>query len=163
MDKYMPINVGELSAMQILYRLNDSMRGDENLKKRFESIGKWWRYRGALKTLENLFDDLLETIEPVRRNRIRNLWSKQELRIVNTSTPVDTSGDVMVVPKSCVVRMAKKCQSECCSMCLGTNEDKKGCEFRRAMLELSIPDLRKYEKKTGKCVGHLYDWSANDV
>ena len=110
--------------------------------------------------MRNLYESTWRTIDPAKRARINQVWDQQELRIVNANAPVDTSGDVMVVPKSALVMMAHKLQQDACGMCFGGHQDRKDCVFRRAMLELSIPDLRKYEKKTGKCVGHLYDWGG---
>ena len=155
---YMPIDGNEIVQLQYLHSLQRIMDEDDSLKPRLQSLGKWWQYRGVIANLKKLLDQAWQTIEPIKRQRINQVWDRQELRIVNARTPVDTTGDVMVVPRSAVVRMAVKLQEDSCGMCLGGHQDRKDCQFRRAMLELAIPDLRKFEKQTGKCLGHIYGW-----
>lgn len=158
-NNYLPIEGGEMLQLQFLHSLYRCMKDDDSLKRRFVFIGnKWWRYRGMIKQLHNLFDELWRTIEPEKRDRINAVWSNQELRIVNSNQPVDPTGDLMMVPKAAVMYMAQDLQKEKCAMCFGGHNDRKDCQFRRAMLDLAIPDLRREEKRSGKCVGHIYDW-----
>lgn len=158
--EYMPIVGSELTQLQFVHSLYRVLKDDESLKRRMEALGIWWRYKGILAQLHNMFDVAWRTIEPEKRDRINQVWSQQELRVVNVNAPVDTSSDMMMVPKSAIMYMAHKLQVDACGMCFGGHHDRKDCEFRRAMLDLAIPDLRREEKRSGKCVGHLFDWSV---
>lgn len=115
--------------------------------------------QGILGNLKALFASTWQTIDPDRRERINQVWAQQELRIVNTSAPIDSTPDMMVVPRSAVVYMAQQLQQNDCSICMGGNSDRKDCKFRRAMIDLAIPDLRREEKRSGKCVGKLFNWA----
>lgn len=155
---YIPVGGRELTQLQFMHSLLRCLKDDDSLKPRLQSIGKWWRYRGLLANVARLFDDVWHTIEPVKRQKINNIWAQQELRIVNKNAPVDTSGDLITIPKSALCKMAQKLQDDACGMCFGTHQERKDCEFRRALVELSLIDLRKDEKRTGKCMGHLFNW-----
>lgn len=156
--EYKPIQGAELTQLQFLHSLYRVLKDDDSLKTRMSSVGLWWRYKGIIAQLHTIFGRTWETIDPARRNRINAVWANQELRIVNASQPVDTSGDMMYVPKSCIVRMAQQLQRDACGICMGTHKDRRECEFRRALLDLAIPDLRREEKRSGKCVGQIFGW-----
>lgn len=158
MGKYRPIEGTELTQLQFVYSLYRCLKDDESLKPRLQSIGMWWRYKGLISNLYQMFDALWQTIEPAKRNRINTIWACQELRIVNTSAPVDPTGDMMIVPKSAIVHMAQAAQDAKCGICMGFHSQRRDCLFRRSMVELAIPDLRKHEKQSGKCMGQLFDW-----
>ena len=147
---YIPIEGRELSQLQFLYSLYRVLKDDDSLKPRLSSVGMWWRYKGILKQLHNLFDAAWRTLPPDKRERINRIWSHQELRIVNSSSAVDPTGDMLMVPKRAILLMGQHCQQESCAMCFGTNAERKDCKFRRGMVELSLPDLRKLEKQSGK-------------
>lgn len=155
---YMPIAGHELSDLQFAYALYQALKHSEALKPRLESIRMWWRWRGLFKQMYSIFDAVWNTIEPEKRDRISYIWSQQELRVVNRCAHVDSTGDMVTVPKEALVLIGRHCQEQSCSMCLGTNSDKKDCLFRKGMCAMSLPDLRKLEKKSGKCMGHLFDW-----
>lgn len=157
-DAYIPVDGRETTQLQFMYSLYRTLKDDSSLQPRMQYIGLWWRYRGILKQLGNMFDAVWKTIEPSKRDRINLIWSQQELRIVNSSQAVDPTGDMMMIPRSAIVSMARLCQREKCDVCLGTNNDRKDCAFRRAMVDMAIPDLRKVEKQCGKCMGKLFDW-----
>lgn len=156
--QYMPINGQELEDLQFVYSLYRALKDSESLKERMTSIKMWWRWRGILKQLHGVFDATWRTIPPEKRDRINRIWSQQELRVVNSSTAVDPTGDMIMIPKKAVILMGQHCQEESCAICMGTNNERKDCLFRRGMVELSLPDLRKIEKKSGKCMGKLFDW-----
>lgn len=156
--KRMPIEGRELEQLQFIYSLYRVLKDDESLKPRLSSVGLWWRYRGLLKQLHNLFDAAWKTIPPEKRERINRIWSQQELRVVNSSSAVDPTGDMVMVPKTAILYMGQHCQKESCSICMGSHTERKDCLFRRGMVELSLPDLRKIEKQSGKCMGKLFDW-----
>ncbi len=155
---YMPIHGTELQDLQFMYSLYRVLKDSEAMKPRLSSIKLWWRYRGLLKQLHGIFDALWHTIEPGKRERINRIWSQQELRVVNSSSAVDPTGDMVMVPKQSILHMGRHCQKESCSACMGDHQERKDCLFRRGMVELSLPDLRKLEKKSGKCMGQLFDW-----
>ena len=146
-EKYMPIQGMELCQLQFVYSLYRTLKDDESLKPRLQSLGLWWRWRGLLSQLFTLFDKLWHTIDPEKRNRINTIWSQQELRV-----------DMIMIPKTAVTKMGAHCQAESCNICMGSHQDRKDCLFRRAMVEMSLPDLRKLEKQYGKCMGKLFDW-----
>lgn len=154
----MPIEGRELTQLQFLYSLYRTVKDDESLKPRLSALGLWWRYRGLLKQLHNLFDAVWRTLPADKRERINRIWSQQELRIVNASSAVDPTGDMIMIPKEAVLLMGRHCQRQSCDMCLGAHSDRKDCDFRRGMAALSLPDLRKIEKQSGKCMGKLFDW-----
>lgn len=154
----MPIEGQELTQLQFMYSLYRVLKDDDSMKTRLSSIGVWWRYRGLLKQLHGIFDAAWKTIPPEKRERINRIWSQQELRVVNSSAAVDPTGDMVMVPKEAILFMGQHCQKESCSICMGNNADRKDCSFRRGMVELSLPDLRKLEKQSGKCMGKLFDW-----
>ena len=149
--QYMPIEGMELSQMQFLYSLYRVLKDDESMKPRLSHIGLWWRYKGILSQLHNLFDAAWHTLPPEKRERIN--------RVVNRCAPIDPTGDMVTVPKEALVLIGRHCQEQSCSMCFGTNNHRKDCLFRKGMVKLSLPDLRKIEKQTGKCIGQLFDWS----
>lgn len=157
-ETYLPINGTELEQLQFVYSLYRVLKDDDSLKPRFSSLNLWWRWRGLLKQLHTLFDAAWHTIEPEKRNRINRIWSQQELRVVNQSQAVDPTGDMIMIPKAAILHMGQHCQGESCAMCFGGHNDRKDCLFRRGMVELSLPDLRKLEKQSGKCMGKLFDW-----
>lgn len=157
-ENYIPINGQELEDLQFFYSLYKVLKDSDNLKPRLSSIRLWWRYRGLFRQMSSIFAAVWETIEPEKRDRINRIWSQQELRVVNSSTAVDPTGDMIMIPKKAVILMGQHCQKEACSICMGTNNERKDCLFRRGMVELSLPDLRKIEKKSGKCMGKLFDW-----
>lgn len=159
-ETYRPIEGGELSQMQFIYSLYRVLKDDESLKPRLTELGMWWRYRGLLKQLHSLFDGIWHTIEPEKREKINQIWSRQELRVVNSAQAVDPTGDMLQVPKEVILLMGAHCQEESCCLCMGGHSDRKDCKFRRAMIGLSLPDLRREEKKSGKCVGKLFDWEG---
>lgn len=161
MTEYMPIDGQELEDLQFVYSLYRVLKDSESLKPRLSSIRLWWRYRGILKQLHNIFDAAWRTIPPDKRDRINRIWSQQELRVVNSASAVDPTGDMVMVPKQAILYMGQHCQKEACSICMGNNADRKDCLFRRGMVALSLPDLRKYEKQSGKCMGKLFDWREN--
>lgn len=105
-----------------------------------------------------MFDGLWHTIEPSKRERINTIWSQQELRVVNSSQAVDPTGDMVMVPKEAILYMGQHCQKESCAICMGNNNDRKDCLFRKGMKALALPDLRRLEKQSGKCMGNLFDW-----
>lgn len=156
--EYMPIEGMELSDLQFMYSLYRVLKDSEALKPRLSSLGLWWRYRGLLAQLHNLFDAAWKTLPPEKRDRINRIWSQQELRVVNRCAPVDPTGDMVTVPKESLVLIGQHCQKQSCSMCFGTHSDRKDCLFRKGMNKLSLPDLRKIEKQTGKSIGQLFDW-----
>lgn len=156
--EYMPIDGMELTQLQFMHSLYRCLKDDDSLKPRLSSIGLWWRYKGMLKQLHNMFGRTWETIEPEKRQRINYLWDRQELRIVNSSAPIDPTGDLVMIPKEAVRLMGSHCQRESCAMCMGTNNDRKGCLFRRGMVKMALPDLRRLEKQSGKCMGKLFTW-----
>ena len=158
MNEYMPIEGTELTQLQFVYSLYRALKDDESLKKRLTSVRMWWRYRGLLKQLHNLFDAVWHTIPPEKRDRIVRIWSQQELRVVNRASAVDPTGDMIMIPKEAIRHMGMHCQKESCAICIGSNVDRKDCLYRRGMVELSLPDLRREEKKSGKCIGQLFDW-----
>lgn len=162
MSEYKPIVGGEALQMQFLYSLYRCMKDDESLKPRLQSINMWWRYRGAISNLHALFGALWDTVEPNKRERLSTIWQNQELRITNKAQAVDPSGDLIMIPKSAVAKMALELQETKCAMCFGGNSDRKECAYRRALIDLAIPDLRREEKKSGKCVGHLFDWRSQE-
>lgn len=106
-----------------------------------------------------MFDRTWRTIDPEKRRRIDFIWAHQELRIVNAGQAVDPTGDLIMVPKKTVLLWVRELQSEKCAMCMGSNSDRKDCLFRRGMLDMSLPDLRRQEKKYGKCAGKIFDWN----
>lgn len=161
-SQYMPIEGRELCQMQFFYSLYRVLKDDDSMKPRLSSIRLWWRYRGALKQLHNIFDAAWKTLPPEKRERINRIWSQQELRVVNSTSAVDPTGDMIMIPKTAVLNMGQHCQKESCSICMGNNSDRKNCLFRRGMVELSLPDLRREEKKSGKCMGKLFDWSDRE-
>lgn len=156
--QYMPIEGQELTQLQFVYSLYRVLKDDESLKPRFSSIRMWWRYRGLLKQLHNMFDAVWQTIPPEKRDRINRIWGQQELRVVNCASAVDPTGDMIMIPKTAVLHMGQHCQKESCAIFMGNHADRQNCLFRRGMVELSLPDLRKEEKKSGKCMGKLFDW-----
>lgn len=157
-DKYMPLEGGELSQLQFIYSLYRVLKDDDSLKPRLSSLNMWRRYCGLIKQLHNLFDSLWRTIDPAKRDRINQIWSRQELRVVNSAQAVDPTGDTLQVPKSAVLLMGSICAKEKCAICMGDHQERKDCQFRRAMLGLAIPDLRREEKRSGKCVGKIFVW-----
>lgn len=78
--------------------------------------------------------------------------------MVNSASAVDPTGDMVMVPKEAILFMGQHCQKESCAICMGNHAEKKDCLFRRGMVALSLPDLRKIEKQSGKCMGKLFDW-----
>jgi hypothetical protein len=164
MEQYRPLEGMELTQIEYIHFLHSVMKGDESLKGRFSSIGKWWRYKGLVKQLGNLFGEIWVTIPPEVRDRINSLWAEQELVVQNKNRPIGyTNGDMLYIPKSSLMYMAQDLQKERCSMCFGGHQDRKDCKFRRAMLGLALPDLRREEKRCGKCVGHIFDWGNDNV
>lgn len=159
-EKYMPIQGMELIDLQFVYSLYRVLKDSESLKPRLQSIGLWWRWRGILAQLYTLFDKLWHTIDPEKRQRINTIWSQQELRVVNSSQAVDPTGDMVMIPKAVITKLGAHCQKESCTICMGSHQDRKDCLFRRAMKEMSLPDLRKLEKEYGKCMGKLFDWGC---
>lgn len=157
-EQYMPLHGAEVTQMQFIHSLFRCLKDENSLDERLKSIGLLWRYKGIMKQLANMFDALWKTVEPEKRERMNIIWSQQELRIVNSSQAVDPTGDMMMIPKAAIVNMAKELQKEKCSICMGTNNDRKDCVYRRAMIEMSIPDIRREEKKSGKCMGKLFSW-----
>ena len=164
MEQYRPLEGMELTQIEYIHFLHSVMKDDDSLKSRFSSIGKWWRYRGIVKQLGNLCGDIWGTIPPDVRDRINMLWAEQELVVQNKNRPIGyTNGDMIYIPKSALMCMAQDLQKERCSMCFGGHQDRKDCKFRRAMLGLALPDLRREEKRCGKCVGHIFDWGNDNV
>lgn len=157
-EKYMPLEGGELSQLQFMHSLYKIMKDDDTLKKRFSTIGIWWRYKGIFKQLHNMFDKAWKTIDPEKRERINDLWSRQELRIVSTGQAVDPTGDLIEIPKEAIMLWGQHCQAESCALCMGNNNDRKDCKFRKGMAKMALPDLRRLEKQYGKCMGKLFDW-----
>lgn len=157
-EKYMPIQGMELCQLQFVYSLYRTLKDDESLKPRLQSLGLWWRWRGLLAQLYTLFDQLWHTIDPDKRQRINTIWSQQELRVVNSSQAVDPTGDMIMIPRKAITKMGAHCQTESCNICMGSHKDRQDCLFRRAMVEMSLPDLRRLEKQSGKCMGKLFDW-----
>lgn len=157
--EYLPIHGTELVQMQFFYSLYRCLADDDSMKPRLSALGLWWRYRGLLKQAHSLFDAAWHTIDPEKRNRLNTIWSQQELRVVNSSQAVDPTGDMVMVPKRAILLMGQHCQAESCAICMGSHADRKDCLFRRGMVALSLPDLRKIEKESGKCMGKLFDWS----
>lgn len=159
MSEYRPIEGMELEQIEYIHFIYSVIKDNDTLKGRFSSIGKWWCYRGVVKQLGNLFKELWETIPPETRNRINAMWAEQEFVVQNKNRPIGyVNGDMLYIPKSSLMYMAQDLQKERCSMCFGGHQDRKDCKFRRAMLDLSLPDLRREEKRSGKCVGHIFDW-----
>lgn len=156
--EYMPIQGEELEQLQFMYSLYRTLKDSEALKPRFSKIRLWWRYRGMLKQLHGMFDAAWKTIPPEKRERINRIWSQQEMRVVNSASAVDPTGDMVMVPKQAILYMGQHCQKKACDICMGDHQERKDCLFRRGMVELSLPDLRKLEKKSGKCMGKLFDW-----
>ena len=157
--EYKPLEGMEVVQLEYFHYLHSLLKDDESLKKRLSWIGKWWRYKGIIKQLGNVFADLWETIPPEKRDRLNALWAQQELIVRNKNRPIENEGgDMLYIPKSCVTYMAQDLQKERCSMCFGGHQDRKDCKFRRAMLDMALPDLRREEKRSGKCVGHIFDW-----
>lgn len=159
MAKYMPIGGKELTQLQFMHSLYRCLKDDESLKPRLSSISMWWRYKGILKQLHNMFDATWKTIEPEKRRRIDAIWSRQELRIVNDSAPVDPTGDLIMIPKEAITLWGQHCQKESCEICVGNNNDRAKCKFRKGMAKMSLPELRKFEKQYGKCMGKIFDWN----
>lgn len=157
--EYMPLEGRETTQLQFMHSLYRCLKDDDSLKPRMASIKIWWRYRGVLKQLHNMFDLTWRTIDPATRERLNFLWERQELRIVNSNAPIDPTGDLVMVPKEAVRLMGSHCQRESCDICLGTNNDRKDCQFRKGMVKMAIPDLRRFEKQSGKCMGKLFDWN----
>ena len=157
--QYMPLEGMEVTQLQFMHSLYRCMNENDSLKKRFTSFGAWWRYKGLLKQLHNMFDQAWKTIEPEKRRKINEIWSRQELRIVNASAPVDPTGDLIMTSKEALTLLGQHCQEESCAVCMGNNNDRKNCKFRKAMVKLSLPDLRRLEKKYGKCMGKIFDWN----
>lgn len=118
-NKYLPLNSTETSQLQFLHSLYRCLKDDESLKPRFSHIGIWWRYRGLLTQLHNMFDAAWQTIEPEKRRRMNFLWSNQELRIVNAGQPVDPTGDLIMIPKRTIMHWAQELQREKCALCMG--------------------------------------------
>lgn len=159
-NKYLPLQGGEVNQLQFMHSLYRVLKDDDSLRDRLDLTHDWWRYRGIIAQLHGVFDRAWHTIDPEKRERINAVWSQQELRVVNAGQAVDPTGDKLFTPKSVIIDMAQELQKEKCSMCLGTNNDKKDCKFRRAMVAMAIPDLRREEKKSGKCMGHIFDWEG---
>ena len=157
MSQFIPIENGEPTQLQYMHSLYKCMSGDESLKPRFSSLGKWWRYKGLIKQLHNLFDDAWNTLDPVTQYKLNAAFERQELRIVTVGS-IDTTGDMVVIPRTALIKLSHALQKEKCSICMGNNNDKKDCEFRKALKQMSIPDLRRYEKQYGKCMGQIFSW-----
>ena len=157
MSQYIPLENGEAIQLQYMHSLYKCINGDETLKHRLSALGKWWRYKGLAKQLRNLFDDAWNSLDPVTQYKLNASFSRQELRIV-TIGDVDTSGDMVVIPRTALVSLSHALQKEKCSICMGNNNDKKDCEYRKALKQMSLPDLRKAEKKYGKCMGQIFSW-----
>lgn len=155
---YMPIEGGELSQLQFLHSLYRVLNDDDSLKKRLGRIGIWWRYKGLVKQLEGVIGRAFATIEPETRRKIEYIWSRQELRVQNSGAPVDSTGDMLYVPKTAVIALCKHCQQESCGICMGNHNDRKDCQYRKGLLGMALPDLRREEKKSGKCVGKIFGW-----
>lgn len=157
-EEYLPLEGMELTQLQFMHSLYRVLKDDDSLKPRLSHLGLWWRYRGMLKQLHNMFDKTWKSIEPEKRDRINYLWSRQELRIVNSSAPIDPTGDYVMLPKESVRLIGDHCQRESCAVCMGNNNDRKDCKFRKGMVKMALPDLRRLEKESGKCMGKLFNW-----
>lgn len=158
-EEYMPLEGMELTQLQFMHSLYRVLKDDDSLKKRLSHLGVWWRYRGMLKQLHNMFDVVWRSIEPEKRVKINEIWSRQELRIVNASAPIDPTGDMIMSSKEAITLWGQHCQAESCAMCMGNHEDRKDCKFRRGMVKMALPDLRRLEKKYGKCMGKIFDFN----
>lgn len=159
-ETYRPLEGKELLQLQFMYSLFRCLKDDDSLKNRLTSMGMWWRYRGMIRQLHNMFDATWKTIDPENRKRIDRIWSQQELRIVNAGAPTDPTGDTLMIPKRAVLLWGQHCQQETCTICMGGHGDRKDCKFRQGMVAMSLPDLRRLEKQSGKCMGKLFDWNC---
>lgn len=158
MNEYMPIGGTEITDLQFIHSLYRIMEDADSLKPRMTMVKRWWQWRGAIKLIRNIFADLWNTIEPEKRNQINRVWAEQEIQIVNVGKAVDPTGDFMKIPKKAILHWGQHCQRESCAMCMGNHNDRKDCLFRKGMAEMAIPDLRKIEKQSGKCMGKLFNW-----
>lgn len=156
--EYMPIKCDEIDDLQYIHSMFKTMKESESLKPRLASIGKWWRWRGIIKQMENIFDEMWMTIEPAKRDQINAVWANQEIQIVNAGQAVDPTGDYMRIPRKAIIHWGQHGQRESCAMCMGNHADRKDCLFRKGMAEMAIPDLRNMEKRLGKCMGKMFSW-----
>lgn len=160
MAKYLPIEGTEITQLQFMHSLFRCMNEDDSLKNRFSHIKIWWRYKGMLKQLYNMFDAAWKTIDPATRAKISAVWDVQELRIVYNSTPIDPSGDKLLIPKETINLWGAHCQKESCEICMGNHSDRAKCKFRKGMSKMALLDLRREEKLSGKCMGKIFNFNS---
>lgn len=153
-DSYMPLKTGEATQMQLLHGfLQILVDAQEPLEKRLKRCGRWRQYRVVQAWMGRIVNDLMNTIEPRKRNLfLVNLWN-QEIRVVN-------KGGVSAMPYMTVCReddllwLIKDEIRENCAVCMGHGPDMRKCELRRHLKNMTLFDL---DESGGVCMGKQID------
>ena len=149
----------EANLLQFFFLFRRIMLDDPALDSRFSACGILWRYKGLVKQFDNMLKEIFRSIPEEKREQFRRTVNMQELYVATRGGAVDPTGDLMVVPRKAMLKILGTASKEC-MLCDGSNEDRRKCEYRRAIKKMVITDLSLSEKD-GICMGKKFDWEGN--
>lgn len=153
----MPLNGKEaLWLNYFAYLINTLTDPEEPMKKRFNAMGKYWRFKGLAKQASNLYKDLCRTLPEDKLRHFNACLNMQRLYVVTNRAATDPTGDYTVVPRRALLGILSTASKECL-LCDGGHEDRRKCPYRRAIKDLCLPDLSKAEDN-GVCLGKQFKW-----
>lgn len=156
----MPLNGKESLWLQYFaYFVNALNDPEEPMKKRFNVMGKNWRFKGLAKQALNLYEDILVTLPEDKYRQFMACLKMQRLYIVTNRAATDPTGDYTVVPRRALLGILGTASKECL-LCDGGHEDRRKCPYRRAIKDLCLPDLSNVEDN-GICLGKQFKWEEN--
>ena len=135
------VNGRELTAIEYIAALEAHVHNDEpKLEERLKSIPDAWRkYRSASKMLEQVMDQIFETIPEKTKQHMLRVLKHGEIVIRNKPLVPSRNDYVTIVSNPDFRLLVNKAMEYECSICLKSDVEQRKCELRKALMCVCPP------------------------
>ena len=149
-DKYIPLRSGEATEIQLLWGCREVLDTCASvLEKRLKACKRWAQLRTMQKWLENMTNDIMQTIDPQRATTFLVNLMNQQIRVVNKSRVVNEPGYTLI-PSEVLSNIIMQAMTDTCMLCDGGGCDMAKCKFRKSLKQTMMFDV---DESGGVCMG----------
>lgn len=145
-----PLRTGEATEIQLLWASRDIHHTPSGyLEKRLKACKRWSQFCTIRKWMDNIVDDLMETIDPKRRQTFLLNLRNQEIRVVSKSNIRNEPGYTLI-PSRVLSDIIVQAMTDTCMICNGEGCDMAKCRFRKSIKQTMMFDI---DESGGVCMG----------